>query len=216
MKTPTLPKDVVEGVEPQVLTRALDSDVSLAIYIRHASPSLIRSLEDVRICNFPSLRFEAPSSNAQALLLSKYAEFRAQNPWVEPVLNDMAGVIEIFNTHIGSSEIAIRIDQTDRTMCPKFHVDRCELRMVTTYVGPGTEWVPESGVNREALNQRDQTNDDIVPDTDAIQRLPTFSVAVTRGVGDPNVPSRGLVHRSPELSQGERRLFLCVQPISAR
>ena len=38
---------------------------------------------------------------------------------------------------------AVRRDQ-----CRKFHVDYVRYRLVTTYAGPGTEWVPDDAVHR--------------------------------------------------------------------
>ena len=38
--------------------------------------------------------------------------------------------------------------------CSKLHVDAVRLRLVTTYVGPGTEWVPSEAVDRGALALR--------------------------------------------------------------
>ncbi|MEM7552269.1 MAG: DUF1826 domain-containing protein [Bacteroidota bacterium] len=93
--------------------------------------------------------------------------------------------------------------------CAKFHIDGYDLRLFTSYLGPGTEWLPENAVNRVALGT---SNDRIVKDQSKVQRMKTGDVGILKG----ELPNRkssvkGIVHRSPEISQtGEKRIILRV------
>ncbi|MFM1751215.1 MAG: hypothetical protein RL119_177, partial [Actinomycetota bacterium] len=45
---------------------------------------------------------------------------------------------------VGCSRLGVRIEVLDRAMCPRFHVDRVGLRLLCTYLGPGTEYLDAS------------------------------------------------------------------------
>ncbi len=93
--------------------------------------------------------------------------------------------------------------------CSKFHVDGYRLRLFTSYIGPGTEWLPEDAVNRYALGT---TNEQIVKKPTRSQRMGTGHVGILKGeIPNQNQSTRGIVHRSPPLQEtGQRRLILRV------
>ena len=45
-------------------------------------------------------------------------------------------------------------------MCPRFHTDYVKCRLVTTYVGPATQWLPHDLVNRSKLGHGNQGQPD--------------------------------------------------------
>lgn len=96
---------------------------------------------------------------------------------------------------------AVRTDQ-----CRKFHVDYVRYRLVTTYVGPGTEWVPDHAVRREALDHPPDcpcdANKEIIRDVSAIRHAAPGDVIVMKGALHPN--QRGAVHRSPPIEGTDR------------
>ena len=83
--------------------------------------------------------------------------------------------------------------------CSKFHTDQYKLRLLTTYYGKGTEWLPEKATNRKALGK---TNKLIVKDASKIQELTTYDVGVLKGT-IPGIinSSKGIVHRSPQIEK---------------
>jgi len=104
--------------------------------------------------------------------------------------------------------------RTDR--CRKFHVDYVRYRLVTTYVGPGTEWVPDSAVHREALDHPPDcpcdANKEIVKDASAIRHAVPGEVVVMKGALHPN--SLGAVHRSPPIEgTGRVRVVLIASTV---
>jgi Protein of unknown function (DUF1826) len=119
---------------------------------------------------------------------------------------------DLANTHrLRVSFGAIRADQ-----CRKFHVDYLRYRLVTTYVGPGTEWVPEDAVNREALDHPPEcpcdANKEIVRDASAVRHAAPGEVIVMKGARHPN--RRGAVHRSPPIeSTGQVRVVLIASTV---
>lgn len=106
---------------------------------------------------------------------------------------------------------AVRTDQ-----CRKFHVDYVRYRLVTTYVGPGTEWVPDDAVRREALDHPPDcpcdANKEIVRDASAIRHAAPGEVIVMKGARHSN--GRGGVHRSPPIEgTGRVRVVLTASTV---
>ncbi|MBE7220146.1 MAG: DUF1826 domain-containing protein, partial [Caulobacteraceae bacterium] len=92
-------------------------------------------------------------------------------------------------------------------MCRAFHVDNVTFRLVTTYRGPGTQWLAP----RHLHEARD--GEPLGPD--AVREMPRGTVAILRG-GRGATPERpGLLHRSPPIA-GTTRLFLAVDEAGSR
>ncbi len=106
---------------------------------------------------------------------------------------------------------AVRTDQ-----CRKFHVDYVQYRLVTTYVGPGTEWVPDEAVRREALDHPPDcpcdANKEIVRDASAIRHAVPGDVLMMKG--GRHATHRGAVHRSPPIEgTGRVRVVLIASTV---
>lgn len=104
--------------------------------------------------------------------------------------------------------------RTDR--CRKFHVDYLRYRLVTTYVGPGTEWVPDAAVRREALDHPQDcpcnANKEIVRDPSAVRHAVPGEVIVMKGALHPG--HHGAVHRSPPIEgTGRVRVVLIASTV---
>ena len=115
----------------------------------------------------------------------------------------------------GLEQARVRLETLRDDGCTKFHVDSLRLRMLCTYAGPGTEWVPDKYANRRELGINAETmekaNRRIVPDPSHVQVTPTGAVMIFKGSGYDNRPHTGLVHRShPVRHAGEIRLRLCI------
>lgn len=93
--------------------------------------------------------------------------------------------------------------------CTKFHTDGYRLRLFSTYYGPGTQWLPEDAINREALGT---TNECIIVDPNKIRQMSAGHVAIFKGEhpGKKNGVG-GIVHRSPAIMENhEKRIILRV------
>ena len=97
---------------------------------------------------------------------------------------------------------------TDTNMCSRFHSDINDLRLLCTYHGPGTLWLPEEAVNRRAHSNGDG-NDEIVQRPRLIQQATTGDVLILKGVLYPDADA--IIHRSPGIEQNEgKRLLLRI------
>lgn len=121
---------------------------------------------------------------------------------------DMAQMVSLYARVSGCSAVFVRLEAVAGDASSRFHVDWLGLRLLVSYAGPGTQYLPEWAVDRDAL----MTNPDAVcKDANAIAQVPTGSVALFKGSGYAGQTGFGAVHRSPPLSAGnERRLVFVI------
>lgn len=129
-----------------------------------------------------------------------------------PLVDDIATVAEAIAFLFEAQAVGIRLRLLNSPMCPRFHCDNLPVRMVTTYVGPGSEWLPEHAINRSGLGAPRPERPEIVTDSSAIQRLTPGDIALLKGSGWVGCEERGLVHRSPGLDRDEKRLLMTIDP----
>lgn len=134
------------------------------------------------------------------------------------VAQDVASLLFLHSRLVGATRLGVRLTCADQGACRLFHADHVSLRLLCTYVGPGTEWVPEHAVRRHelGLQGRDvpRANAAIVAEPGAVQALGTGHVAVLKGETYPGNAGRGAVHRSPGATA--RRLLLVIDPVTGR
>src|SRR5690606_36891561 len=100
----------------------------------------------------------------------------------------------------GRRHVDIRLETVTTDACRKFHYDEVPLRLVVTYRGPGTQFVPD-GHYEEAVTR--QTGYD-----GPMHDLPRFTAAIFKGS---QAERGGVLHRSPPIAgTGETRLLLCL------
>lgn len=116
------------------------------------------------------------------------------------LLDDLRLLLDMYACLFDLDELGIRINLLRHAMCPRFHVDRVHTRLVCSYGGAGTEWLPNDQVDRSAL-QRPTCHG-------AIEQLAAGQVALLKGELWPDNVGSGIVHRSPALASGDSRLLV--------
>ena len=121
-------------------------------------------------------------------------------------------LVDMFCTLFDLKRVGLRLTLLNHPMCPKFHIDNVPCRLVTTFAGPGTEWLPNGLVDRNKLGKASAGYSDkesgIYRDSIDIQQMDSGDVALLKGEGWFNNQGGGLVHRSPQLVDCENRLLL--------
>ena len=120
----------------------------------------------------------------------------------------IAELVDMFCCLLGLNRAGLRLGVLDSAMCPKFHVDRVPCRLVTTYLGAGTEWLPHNAVDRSKLGPGSQIG--LVKSPGNIEQLNCGDVALLKGELWEGNEDAGLVHRSPSVETGELRLLLSI------
>jgi hypothetical protein len=121
-----------------------------------------------------------------------------------PLRADVGRLLQLFAALSGVPRIQVFFGAVRNDQCRRFHVDYVRLRLVTTYLGPGTEWLPEDAVCRERLELAPpspaEANRQIVRDGSKIRRANAGDVVLLKGERYPG-NERAAVHRSPPIQE---------------
>jgi len=132
--------------------------------------------------------------------------------WRSWLLDDIASFVREVSCRAGVSSCRVSFGAVRSDQCRKFHVDHLHLRLISTYCGPGTEWVAASDVRREALARPvvdpEEANRAIVRRPAGVRRARAGDVLLMKGR---LAESDGQVHRSPPIEAlGVVRVVLVV------
>lgn len=123
-----------------------------------------------------------------------------------PLLDAVAMCARMFHELFEAPGIGIRVAALDRAMCPRLHVDRIPVRMIATFCGPGTEWLPNASVDRHQLaGGAAHTLEGIT-----LMQLQAGDVALMKGENWVGNEGYGLVHRSPAVDAHTARLIATI------
>lgn len=204
---------MVEDKQPGVLSDIYQENTNIAIWQRKLSDTLQDSVK-----SFVDLN---PKFNTQMVLTPEDAFSsvnEAFNHNMPEVSEDIAGLVDMFCYLFELKEVGVRLRVLDKAMCPKFHVDRVPCRLVTTYQGIGSEWLPHEVVDVTKLGHGcgglPDNESGLYQSESDIQQLDCGNVALLKGTLWHGNENAGLVHRSPSLSSAEKRLLLTLDFIN--
>ena len=192
-------RDLACIFEPHVnvalLARSLPPELApdVAVFVGTRAPNIVQTVAA-----------NEASSEWLSTELSEMGELRA----------DAARWIEVMADLTGASRIGVRLTRADTAMCPRFHVDFVGLRLVTTYSGPGTEFLDGAEVLRQESPRPGGAPNLEVRSRDAIQAAGVGDVVLLKGEGWPGNEGRGAVHRSPFTTASHPRLLLTLDALS--
>lgn len=197
------PPLVVAGARPEALLEALRPAVILAIWEREISAALRREAAALAAAPFEAVA-EGPPDELLAALCPCLPCLPGPTLW-----RDMTGLAVLFASLTGQARLRLRLEAVAGEGCPRFHADSVGLRLLCTYRGPGTQWLPLPGGAAAArgLPERGLCGLGLPAPRD----LPAGAVALLRGEGGPGQQGRGCIHRSPPQPPGAPpRLLLCL------
>lgn len=205
----------VYGENPGVLADIYEEDTNIAIWRRDLPGDLSNAARHILGCE-PHLQVSvsvSPENACETLSRTLDTEYGAST-----LVTDIVELVDMFCCLFDLKYAGLRLTAPGHAMCPRFHVDKVPCRLVTTYTGKATEWLPHERVDRSKLGPGSQE----LPDDESglyssnadIQKLETGEVALLKGESWIGNENGGLVHRSPRLEAGERRLLLTLDIIS--
>lgn len=136
------------------------------------------------------------------------AYFEKQFQFCPALLSDILKQLKQFKAVSGAESFRLLFTIVTTDMCRRFHTDINSLRLLCTYVGPGTLWLPDGIVNQKAfIAQRNK--EQIAVDEHQIQQVAAGDVIILKGALYPE--ANPIVHRSPSVEEkGECRLLLRI------
>ncbi|WP_081601222.1 MULTISPECIES: DUF1826 domain-containing protein [unclassified Thioalkalivibrio] len=178
-------------------------EVNALIWRRSLGPALSTQSEALASTE-PGMLLDTRCRPDQVRL--RLLEATGQPPFQVHLLGrDIEHLAHAFAIVASAVSVRIQLEVLDHQPCPLFHVDNNVLRMLCTYVGPGTEYADERHLNRERLQQND--NEGVLGG-----RSPLITEAgqaiLMKGKRYSSENGRGAVHRSPPIPPGQRRLAL--------
>lgn len=201
----------LEGDTPAALSDIYQEDCNIVAWRRDPALEIQSVVNDFLIAT-SSFQVSMTLSPQDAFVLIH--EALGGSGLMTPLSEDIAELVDMFCYLFDLSKVGLRLTALDRAMCSKFHVDKVPCRLVTTYQGPATECLPHNVVNRSKLGHGSAGKPDeqsgLFPDMGDIKQLKSGDVALLKGELWEGNEGAGLVHRSPSLSAGERRLLLTL------
>jgi hypothetical protein len=134
----------------------------------------------------------------------------------EHAIKDIYLLADMLTCLFDCKEVGLRLTAINTAMCPRLHVDNIPVRLITTYVGPGTEWLPNEHVEQSNSNlnvtkvKSNQTS--LRYNAQNIKQLNSFDVSLIKGSawGEDHIAA---IHRSCALASEQWRVVLTLDPI---
>lgn len=199
------------GTEPEILTEIYQDAVNIAVWETEISPKLESAVKAV-MASLPDLQLSEVISVKSAE--DRLQEILGADDASVELRHDVLELVDMFCCLFDLERTGLRLATLNRAMCPRFHVDHVPCRLLKTYKGIGTQWIPHDVVDRTKLgvdhhNQPDELSGLFQSETD-IENLQSGQVALLKGERWEGNEGAGLVHRSPGLDKGERRFLLSL------
>ena len=199
----------VIGKSPEALLQGLKTAVNLGLWKRPPQTEISRELAALGAKDLPDMRcattLETFDHDVCPLLQKQTLDPLAFSHW----RNDMRRLATHFFTVAEGREVTIRLLTTSTDDCRRFHFDRCNLRLLCTYLGPGTEWLTDEQVDRQAQGSG-APNEDIIRFGEPSAFEP-FWVGILKGEAYPGNAGHALIHRSPSIeSTRQTRVLFCL------
>ncbi|MEM7401510.1 MAG: DUF1826 domain-containing protein [Pseudomonadota bacterium] len=200
---------------PSIFADIYKEDINIAIWQRELSVDIKNCTHDLlqTHSNYQTSLIATPDT-----VLNKLIESESELNNAHALCKDIAELVEMFCVLFGLEEAGLRLTTLDRAMCPRFHVDWVPCRLICTYHGVASEWLPHETVDRNKLGQANNGLADedsgLYNNKGNIKQLRAGYVAMLKGERWDGNAGAGLVHRSPQVPSGENRLLLTLDFIS--
>ena len=209
--TLTLPRQIRKVTEARMLSDIYHDDINLCVWQRTLG-KIIQEAIDLLINTQTHLQLSL-RVQPHTVLESLHREIEITSN-ISPLLEDITALVEMFCFLFDLEEAGLRLTILQEAMCPRFHVDRVPCRLITTYRGIATQWLPQDRVDRSKLGAGNQglpdTASGIYQNLQHIESLNTGDVALLKGESWNENQGGGVVHRSPQPINGERRILMTL------
>ena len=200
---------------PSIFTDIYQENINIAIWERSLNNEINSCVDNFlqSHSNYRTSLVAKPDTVFENLAKTESALINA-----ETLCKDISEIVEMFCVLFDLEEAGLRLTTLDRAMCPRFHVDRVPCRLVCTYSGVASEWLPHDAIDRSKLGNGNKGLSDeksgLYQSEQHINRLKVGDVAMLKGELWEGNENAGLVHRSPQVPAGEKRLLLTLDFLS--
>ncbi|XUU61549.1 DUF1826 domain-containing protein [Erythrobacter sp. HA6-11] len=192
------PSAARQSSSPDVFADVLTPECNLAIWERPVLPDagsiLNGAPRDIRLVtklDVLSARFAKELDNANFTRTAARDAFAAD---VEYLAEEYCALLEL-------NELEVRVELVTTNSCRKWHADYVKARLITTYIGTGTQWLDAEQAHRVKEGG----------EPSHFHTMDAGAVGLFKGKLATKSPA---VHRSPPIAgTGETRLLLVLNPV---
>ena len=179
-----------------------DIDSKLMIYERNApqgSVSFFKNLIEIDFSvNAEISKFDT-KNNIKSALSDVFSFEIKSSIFYETWINDIAHLCKIFSDIQNTNSISMWLGS--KRGCKRYHIDNVPQRLLVTYSGEGTEWLPDDAADKIAyLNG--EPNEKILKNSKKKQFINEWDIAIFKG------GSEGLLHRTPDSALNKNSILL--------
>jgi len=139
----TVARDVLMGRDPDILNDIRSPGVAAAIWTRRCDAGFEDWIDRLPDDSLPEFRTVVPVHLAEAAAIAACDQAKIPaGPELDMLTGDIAALALILAKALNTRRVRIRLDVASDVMCPKFHMDNVQARLLCTYRGAGTEYVP--------------------------------------------------------------------------
>lgn len=208
-KTGAKTRRTVISDDVSCLPEIYQDDVNMAIWNRALDP-LLRASVTRLVMTDPSFQIglmTTPRSAYKSLIKA------LPDSNTNVLAEDITCLVDMFSCLFEVEHVGLRLTVLRGAMCPRFHVDKVPCRLISTYVGPGTQWLEHQTVDRSKLGpsacpESDHQRGTYTSEQD-IRVVQSGAVGLLKGEAWDGNEGAGLVHRSPSV-EGASRLLLTL------
>lgn len=202
------------GNSPSVLPEIFREDANFVVWHRKLCSSIEQAAKQV-VEDKPNLQLSVAVTTKSAA--SHVSKALGSSDPSNALSEDIAVLVDMYSCLFELKHVGLRLSTLDHAMCSRFHVDIVPCRLLTTYRGIATEWLPNPLIDRSKLGRGNQGKPDaesgLYKKQESIQRLVEGEVALLKGEHWQGNEGAGLVHRSPAMENGTSRLLLTLDSI---
>ncbi|TKB02417.1 DUF1826 domain-containing protein [Alteromonas portus] len=206
--------------DAMVLGDIFEKGISVAIWTRPEAPLISQYYDDI----FKSLGMGIRGVFSLTSLKEEIAKLLPNgksSAGKQAAIDDIYLLSDMLTTLFDCDSVGVRLVPLSSAMCPSFHVDNIPVRLVNTYLGEGTEWLPkESVVSSPMIGLNDANTQGLTKNRlgqhyqeNSVRQMSAFDVGLLKGKAWQGHEEFAAVHRSCKVMPETQRVLLTLDPM---
>ena len=121
-------------------------------------------------------------------------------------IKDMSEICILYSDIIKKNSLNFSL-KTSRG-CKRYHIDNVPVRLLVTYYGKGTEWLPRDACNYSAY-YNGESNEKIIKIKNKSKFIKPWSIAIFKGQKFKG-GTKAILHRTPNEALNKKSLLMCL------
>ena len=121
-------------------------------------------------------------------------------------IKDMSEICILYSDIINKNSLNFSL-KTSRG-CKRYHIDNVPVRLLVTYYGKGTEWLPRDACNYSAY-YNGESNEKIIKIKNRSKFIKPWSIAIFKGQKFKG-STEAILHRTPNEALNKKSLLMCL------